>query len=315
MSNQSPRLDRRSMLKCMAWAGTGVVWSIVNGVPRASGLIGSAEAATLPADGLHFVQISDTHIGFAKDANPDVAGTLRAAIGKINALPRQPDFVVHTGDVSHLSKPAEFDQAQQVLGELRTSTIHFIPGEHDVLDDDPGALFRGRFAKGTKGAGWYSFDQAGVHFVALVNVLNLQSGGMGSLGREQLEWLEADLRPVTASTPVIVLAHIPLWTISAEWGWGTSDSAQALGYLRRFGSVTVLNGHIHQVMQKVEGNVTFHTAMSTAFPQPSPGTAPSPGPMKVPADQLQRLLGVASIGLETGTHPVAAIDLMPLANT
>jgi len=310
----SSPLDRRSLLKCMAWAGTGVLWSVVGGVPRASGLIGSAEAAAATAGGLYFVQISDSHIGFAKEANPDSAGTLQAAIGKINALPVQPEFVIHTGDVSHLSKPAEFDLAQQLLGELTAGPIHFIPGEHDVLDDTPGALFRDRFARGSLGDGWYSFDQGGVHFVALVNVTNLQAGGLGNLGATQLAWLKDDLQGRGASTPIVVLAHMPLWTISAEWGWGTSDAEQALGHLRRFGSVTVLNGHIHQVMQKVEGNISFHTAMSTAFPQPTPGMAPSPGPMKVPADQLRRLLGVASVDIRPG-EPMARRVEMPLASS
>jgi 3',5'-cyclic AMP phosphodiesterase CpdA len=308
-----PSLDRRSVLKCMAWAGTGVLWSVVGGIPKASGLIGSAAAATSAATGVHFVQISDSHIGFAKEANPDSSGTLRDAIAKINALPHQPDFIVHTGDVSHLSKPAEFDAAQQLLGELRAGPIHFIPGEHDVLDDTPGALFRERFVKGGQGDGWYSFDQAGVHFVALVNVTDLKAGGLGNLGTTQLEWLEADLAGRTASTPIVVLAHIPLWTISADWGWGTSDAEQALGYLRRFGSVTVLNGHIHQVMQKVEGNISFHTAMSTAFPQPAPGNAPSPGPMKVPADRLRQLLGVASVDI-LPSQSMAQLVEMPLSN-
>lgn len=306
-------LERRSLLKCMAWAGTGMLWSVVGGIPKAAGLIGSAEAAAATTGGLHFVQISDSHIGFAKEANPDSAGTFAAAIAKINALALRPEFVVHTGDVSHLSKPAEFDAAQQLLGELRVDAIHFIPGEHDVLDDEPGALFRQRFAKGSQGDGWYSFDQGGVHFVALVNVTDLKAGGLGNLGNAQLEWLEDDLKGRTASTPIVVLAHIPLWTIAADWGWGTSDGEQALRLLRRFGSVTVLNGHIHQIMQKIEGNISFHTAMSTAFPQPAPGTAPSPGPMKVPADQLRRLLGVASVDILPGEKLAQRVE-MPLAN-
>jgi 3',5'-cyclic AMP phosphodiesterase CpdA len=309
---RAPRLSRRGMLKCMAWTGSGVLWTVAGGVPRAAGLIGSAEAATAAADGVTFAQISDTHLGFAKEANPDVPGTVRAGVAKINALTRRPDFVVHTGDVSHLSKPAEFDQAQQLLSELKAGPIHFIPGEHDVLDEQPGALFRQRFAQGTQGDGWYSFDQGGVHFVALVNVLDLKAGGLGNLGHEQLEWLEDDLKGRSASTPIVVLAHIPLWTISADWGWGTDDSEQALAYLRRFGSVTVLNGHIHQVMQKVEGNLTFHTAFSAAFPQPAPGTAPSPGPMKVPAEQLRHVLGVASVEVRPGK---AVLHEMPLAES
>jgi len=300
-------LDRRSALKCMAWAGTGVLWTVIGGVPRAAGLIGGAEAATM-AGTLSFVQISDSHIGFAKEANPDTAGTLREALAKIDAMVNRPDFVVHTGDVTHLAKPAEFDLAQQILSELKAGPIHFIPGEHDVLDDSPGALFRERFAKGISGDGWYSFDQGGVHFVALINVLDLQPGGFGYLGANQLAWLANDLKGHGSSTPIVVLAHMPLWTASAEWGWGTSDAEQALTLLRRFGSVTVLNGHIHQVMQKVEGNVSFATAMSTAFPQPAPGTAASPGPMKVGAERLRQVLGIRRITL---TSP-ATITELPL---
>ena len=159
-----------------------------------------------------------------------------------------------------------------------------------------------RYGQGTKGAGWYSFDDGGVHFVGLVNVANLKGGGLGNLGDEQLEWLEDDLKGKSKTTPIVVFAHIPLWTVYPQWGWGTEDGARALDYVKRFGSVTVLNGHIHQVMQKVEGNVTFHTARSTAFPQPAPGTAPSPGPMKVEDAKLRSLLGVASINFKQGNR-------------
>ena len=240
---------------------------------------------------LRFVQISDSHIGFDKPANTDVTATLRAAIAKIKAAPEPPAFVLHTGDLTHLSKPAEFDTLQQVLSELSVP-VFYVPGEHDVLDDD-GKSYLERFGKGTQGAGWHSFDHGGVHFIGLVNVVNLKAGGLGTLGNEQLEWLEKDVKRLTSSTPIVVFAHIPLWSVYPEWGWGTDDSERALSYLKRFGSVSVLNGHIHQVMQKVEGHVTFHTAMSTAFPQPAPGAAPSPGPMKVADDRLRKVLGLS----------------------
>jgi 3',5'-cyclic AMP phosphodiesterase CpdA len=254
-----------------------------------------------------FVQISDSHMGFDKAANPDVVGTLKAAIDKINALPTPPAFILHTGDISHLSKPGEFDTVDQLLRAASTKDIFFVPGEHDVLNDD-GKQYLDRYGKGTQGAGWYSFDKKGVHFVGLVNVMNLKAGGLGSLGGEQLEWLEKDVKHLSKSTPIVVFAHIPLWTVYPEWGWGTDDSAQALSYLKRFGSVTVLNGHIHQTMQKVEGNITFHTATSTAFPQPKPGEAPSPGPMKVPADQLRTLLGVTDVNYVRHRHALAVTD-------
>ena len=215
--------------------------------------------------------------------------------------------MLHTGDLTHLSREAEFDTLQQVLSEL-SLPVFYVPGEHDVLEDD-GATYRQRFGKGTLGAGWHSFDHGGTHFIGLVNVVNLKAGGLGSLGPDQLEWLEKDVKPLKSSTPIVVFAHIPLWTVYPDWGWGTDDSAQALSYLKRFGSVSVLNGHIHQVMQKVEGNVTFHTAMSTAFPQPAPGTAPSPGPMKVADDRLRKVLGLARMSLSAVNHPIAITDL------
>jgi 3',5'-cyclic AMP phosphodiesterase CpdA len=246
-------------------------------------------------------------MGFDKAANPDVVGTFKAAIDKINALSVPPAFILHTGDISHLSKPAEFDTVDQLLKAASTKDVFFVPGEHDVLNDD-GQQYRDRYGKGTEGAGWYSFNKQGVHFVGLVNVMNLKAGGLGSLGGEQLEWLEKDVKHLSKSTPIVVFAHIPLWSVYPEWGWGTDDSAQALSYLKRFGSVTVLNGHIHQTMQKVEGNITFHTATSTAFPQPKPGEGPSPGPMKVPADQLRTLLGVTDVNYVRGRQALAVTD-------
>jgi 3',5'-cyclic AMP phosphodiesterase CpdA len=278
------------------------------GVLQSYGLGRAAElAGAYGSSDLTFVQISDSHMGFNKPANTDVAGTLQAAVDKINGSPVAPEFILHTGDVSHLSKPEEFDAVNQILKGAKPKDVFYVPGEHDVLEDE-GKQFLQRYGKGTKGAGWRSFDKKGVHFIGLVNVMNLKAGGLGTLGREQLEWLEDDVKHLKHSTPIVVFAHIPLWTIYPDWGWGTEDSAQALAYLKPFGSVSVLNGHIHQVMQKVEGNVTFHTAMSTAFPQPAPGTAPSPGPMKVPADQLKSVLGITDVTYVQGKHALAVVD-------
>jgi 3',5'-cyclic-AMP phosphodiesterase len=303
-------VDRRGFLQCMAWVGTGAVWTMSSGVLKGMPL-GQTGRGTMAhaggSGGLRFVQISDSHIGFDKPANTDVTATLRAAIAKIQAAPEQPSFVLHTGDLTHLSKPAEFDTLQQVLSDLSVP-VFYVPGEHDVLGDD-GKSYLQRFGKGTQGAGWHSFDQRGVHFIGLVNVVNLKAGGLGSLGKEQLEWLEKDVKRLKSSTPIVVFAHIPLWSVYPEWGWGTDDSAQALSYLKRFGSVSVLNGHIHQVMQKVEGHITFHTAMSTAFPQPVPGTAPSPGPMKVEADRLKKVLGLSRMSFHDVNHPIAITDV------
>jgi 3',5'-cyclic-AMP phosphodiesterase len=298
-------VDRRGFLKCMAWAGTGALCVLQGGVLKSFSL---SDVRHKQARGdFSFVQISDSHMGFNKPANPDVVATLQAAIAKINALPNAPEFILHTGDITHLSKPAEFDQVQQILQSAKPKEIFFVPGEHDVLEDD-GLQYRERFAKNANGAGWYSFDKKGVHFVGLVNVMNLKAGGMGSLGADQLAWLQDDVRSLSTSRPIVVFAHMPLWNIYPQWGWGTDESAQALSYLKRFGSVSVLNGHIHQTMQKVEGNVTFHTAASTAFPQPQPGKADSAGPMKVPAEQLRSLLGVTEVNYTRGKHALAVID-------
>jgi 3',5'-cyclic AMP phosphodiesterase CpdA len=297
-------VNRRKVLECMTWAGTGLLWTISGGVPRTLGLVGAANAAE--PNGMTFLQISDSHVGFDKPANPNALGTLEEAINKINAIPKKPSFMIHTGDVTHLSKVAEFDNAEKIISQAKLD-VHYVPGEHDFLDEEV-KLYKDRYGKGTKGAGYYSFDADGVHFIGLVNVVDLKAGGLGNLGAEQLEWLEDDLKGKSKSTPIVLFAHIPLWTVYPEWGWGTQDGAQALEYLKGFGSVTVLNGHIHQVMQKVEGAVTFHTARSTAFPQPAPGTASSPGPMKVEDAKLRNLLGIASVNFKQGDQRLAIID-------
>jgi 3',5'-cyclic AMP phosphodiesterase CpdA len=297
-------ISRRRVLECMTWAGTGVLWTIAGGVPHSLGIVGDASAQA--ATGLTFLQISDSHVGFDKPANPNAGSTLEEAINKIKALSAKPAFMLHTGDISHLSKPAEFDDADRIISQARLD-VHYVPGEHDVIDDEV-KLYRERYGRGAKGAGWYSFDADGVHFIGLVNVIDLKAGGLGNLGDEQLAWLENDLQGRSASTPIVVFAHIPLWAVYAQWGWGTDDGARALDYLRRFGSVTVLNGHIHQIMQKVEGHVAFHTACSTAFPQPAPGTASSPGPMKVDDSKLRSLLGITNVTFKPGQQRLAIID-------
>ncbi len=300
-------VDRRGFLKCMAWAGTGLVWTVSGGIPASRAFAKSIDHNAQRGADFTFVQISDSHMGFNKPANPDVVATLQAAVDKINALHTPPDFLLHTGDVSHLSKTEQFDTVDQVLKSARVKDVFFVPGEHDVLDDN-GKSYLERYGKSAQGSGWYSFDKKGVHFIALVNVMNLKAGGLGSLGSEQLAWMEKDVKHLKHSTPIVVFAHIPLWSVYPEWGWGTDDSAQALAYLKKFGSVTVLNGHIHQTMQKIEGNVTFHTAMSTAFPQPQPGKADSPGPMKVPADQLRSVLGINDVNYVSRQHSLAIVD-------
>ena len=298
-------IDRRGFLRCMAWAGTGLLWTLRGGVPQSVPLV---DGTREPASDLFFVQISDSHIGFDKAANADVTATMQAAIARIDALPTPPAFLIHTGDISQLAKASEFDTADQVLKASRTRDVFFVPGEHDVGTDAAATYLERYGGAGRRTHGWYSFDHSGVHFVALVNVLDLAPGGLGTLGREQLEWLEKDVKHLSSSTPIVVFAHVPLWTVYPEWGWGTDDGARALSYLRRFGSVTVLNGHIHQSMQKVEGHVTFHTAMSTAFPQPRPGLAPAPGPLVVPAGQLRDVLGITRVQFTAKAHHLALVD-------
>ena len=308
--------SRRGFMKCLAWTGTGVLWTVTGGVPRTLGLIGEADAAEAAKSQLTFVQISDSHIGFKLPANPNPAGTLTESIAKIKALATQPSFLIHTGDISHLSKEEEWDTADQII-KGAGKDVFYIPGEHDVADVDNGKAYLARYGKKTQGRGWYSFDAGGVHFIGLANVFNFQPGfksaGLAQIGNEQLEWLEKDVAHLTASTPIIVMAHLPLWTIYEQWGWGTADGGRALGYLKKFGSVTVLNGHIHQIIQKVEGNVTFHTAMGTAYPQPAPGAAEHPGAMQVPAEQLHKYIGIRTVDFVRGKAGMPALIETPLA--
>jgi Icc protein len=295
-------IDRRGFLQCMAWAGTGVAWAIGSGVVTSQAFGQKMKAMK---GELHFVQISDSHIGFAKPANTDVAGTLQATIDKINGLEQEPDFIIHTGDLSHNSKAGEYDALDQILKSAKPKQVFYVPGEHDTAIDD-GKMYLERFGKDTQGRGWYSFTHKDVHFVGLSNVAALE--GLGKLGVDQIQWLKADLKAQPASRPVVVFAHIPLWSVYPDWGWGTEDSAEALSELKRFGSVTVLNGHIHQVMQKVEGNVTFHTAMSTAFPQATPAPDHKPGPMKVEDAKLKSVLGITNVQSVANGHSLAVVD-------
>ena len=300
---------RRGALRCLAFGGAGTLFVLSGGVLAPVDLaLGATNAAPMAKAGTPlFVQISDTHIGFKADANPDVAGTVKQTIGLVNAMPNKPAFIMHTGDITQLSKAEEFDQAEQLLSGLKVTELHTVPGEHDVIDG-PGVEYFKRFGKASGNKGYYSFDHDGVHFVALINVMNFKANGLGALGNDQLAWLENDLKGRSASTPIVVFAHMPLWTIYENWGWGTGDADQAMSYLKRFGSVTVLNGHIHQIVQRIEGNITFHTARSMAFPQPTAGNGPGPGPLKVPSDQLPKFLGVTSVAIAPMPGALALTD-------
>jgi Icc protein len=296
-------MKREEFLECMAWCGTGVVYTLTGAGMVGRALADTADGST-PAAGRTFVQISDTHIGFNGKANQDVISTFAQAIDKINALPTPPEFVIHTGDLTHLSKPEQFDTVKQMLGTIKTGAFYSVPGEHDVINDG-GTAFFNMFGH-PSGDRWFSFDAAGVHALALTNVVDITKGGI--LGRDQLEWARTDLAKRRADTPIVVMAHIPLYAVYPDWGWTTDDQMELLDQLRRFDTVTVLNGHIHQVLSKVDGKITFYTAASTAFPQPKPGTAPNPGPMTVPAGELGKLLGIRTVTLQGGSHEIAVAD-------
>jgi 3',5'-cyclic-AMP phosphodiesterase len=311
-SQESPSddgIDRRGMLTCMAWVGTGLVWGMAGGIATSRVFGQRVEPAAKPT--FTFAQISDSHMGFARDPNKDVAATLKQTIARINALADPPAFVLHTGDLTHLAKPEEFDAVAELLKEVKAGYVLYVPGEHD-FDGDGNKEYLKRHGRGTTGTGWYSFDYQGVHFIGLVNVANPKSGsgdgGLGVIGKDQLQWLERDVAGLKDSNPVVVFAHVPLWTVYEKWGWGTRDAEQALKILKRFGSLTVLNGHIHQVMRKVEGNVTFHTARSTAFPQSEPGKG-SPGPMRdLPAARLKAALGLTAVSYVENPGSLAIVD-------
>jgi Icc protein len=306
--HENDAVDRRGFLRCMAWAGTGLVWTSSGGVVSSRVFGQQAGQSPQGRGSFSFVQISDSHIGFARDPSKNVVLTLQETVARINALPQRPDFLLHTGDLTHLSTAREFDTVAEILKGAKVGSSFFVPGEHDVIGD--ASEYLKRYGKNTQGEGWYAFNHRGTHFVGLVNVASEGTDkGLGVLGGEQIAWLKADLAGLSSSTPIVVFAHVPLWSIYPSWGWGTQDGEQALGYLRRFGSVTVLNGHIHQTLQKVEGNVTFHTARSTAFPQPEPGKAPAPGMLKgVPAEKLRSMLGLTTVRYVESKRALAIVD-------
>jgi 3',5'-cyclic AMP phosphodiesterase CpdA len=298
------QLDRRGFLKCMAWAGTGLVWTVGSSGVLSACSLGTAGPAP-QVDGFSFVQVSDNHIGFsAEGVNTDSTGTLQKVVDKINALGQAPTLVIHTGDVSHLSKPSEFDTARQVLGGIKTGGMFFVAGEHDVIDDN-GAGFRQRFRQTGQKADWFSFDTHGVHFIGLWNIGDETTFGV--LGQEQLDWLKKELDGIHKDTPLVVFAHVPLWALYPSWGWVTKDGEQALALLKPFANVTALNGHIHQVVTQTEGNIRIFTANSTAFPQHMAGDG-QPGAYKLPPDELPRKLGYRSVTVVPSGGPLAIAD-------
>jgi 3',5'-cyclic-AMP phosphodiesterase len=288
-------MKRSAFLEHVAWTGAGIAYTL-----SAGGMFeGRALAATQQID---FVQISDSHIGFHQAANPDVAATLKASIDAINALPQQPAFVVHTGDVTHLSTPEQFQTAKDVLSSLKAPLI-VLPGEHDFIGANHTRFFD-IFPADDKHSTWRSWDSGGVHYVVLINVFDFEK--MGLLGSDQLAWLQRDLAGQRSSTPIVVFTHVPLYALFPKWGWTTADGAKALALLRRFDTVTVLNGHIHQVVRHQEGNIVFASANATAYPQPAPGTAPKPGPLALPHDSLLHAIGYRSVELHDDGRAVIA---------
>ncbi|MGF6885578.1 3',5'-cyclic AMP phosphodiesterase CpdA [Nocardia sp. GAS34] len=297
-------MTRRQLIRHSAWFGAAVGLAVVGG-EVVSQVAGAPEAIAAPRPDLRFAQISDSHIGFQGTANADVAATFTEAIGQVNALGYQPDFVIHTGDLTHLATPAQFDQVYQMLNGLHTPHVFTVPGEHDSTDD-AGQKYRSVFGRGTRGDGWYSFDIAGVHLIGLVNTLNLRN--LGHLGPDQLDFVRKDVAGLSSDTPIVVFSHIPLFAMYPQWGWGTDDAAQVLSYLRRFSSVTCLNGHVHQLFTKTDGNITFYSGTTTAYPLPNPGAGPAPKPVTLPSGKLHAALGIREVTFQRGQHALAIKD-------
>jgi 3',5'-cyclic AMP phosphodiesterase CpdA len=297
-------IDRRRFLRHAAWAGAAVTVAVTGGVVTTELTRHHGSAAPRTAD-FTFAQISDSHLGFQGKANADVAASFQGSIDLVNSLPDRPEFVIHTGDVTHFSTVDQFDQAKQMMGSLRTGQVLVLPGEHDAVDDD-GSKYLGVFGQGTQGQGWFSFDHKGVHFVSLVNTTGQQV--LGHLGQDQLDWLKRDVARLSAETPIVLFSHIPLFEMYTPWGWGTDDAPRALALLHRFGSVTSLNGHVHQIMSRVEGKVDFHTCAATAYPLPAPGAAPGPNPVVVPNGRLDTVIGVRDVDYRARRHRVSYVD-------
>lgn len=298
----NPNMSRRQLIRHTAWFGAAVGFALTGGevISHVAGRAAAQHTRAQPT--LRFAQISDSHLGFTGAPNPDVAGTFGRAIDQVNNLGYTPDFVIHTGDLTHLSTPEQFDQAKQMMSALKTPHVFTVPGEHDSVDD-AGQKYRSVFGAGSAGDGWYSLDVAGVHLIALVNTLNLRK--LGHLGADQLEFVKKDVAGLSGDTPIIVFSHIPLFAMYPQWGWGTDDAAQALSYLRRFASVTCLNGHVHQLFSKTEDNVTFHSGTTTAYPLPHPGDRPAPKPVTLPAGRLRDALGVREVAYSRGDTVLA----------
>jgi 3',5'-cyclic AMP phosphodiesterase CpdA len=298
-------MSRRQLMRHSAWFGAAVALTVAGG-EVISHVAGDGTASASPDTGqLRFVQVSDSHLGCKGPANPDVAATFAAAVNQVNSLGYEPDFVIHTGDITHLSAAAEFNQARDMMSDLRTPRVFTVPGEHDSINDG-GRGYRKVFGAQSLGEGWYSFDIKGVHVISLVNTTSVDA--LGHLGNDQLDFVRRDIAGVSSETPVILFSHIPLFAMYPTWGWSTDDATKLLAMFRRFGSVTCLNGHVHQLFKKTEGNVTFHSATATCYPLPEPGKAKAPLPVTLPAGKLTAALGVRTVSYQTGTKNLAITD-------
>jgi len=298
-------MTRRQLMRHTAWFGSAVVLTVVGGEVISHVAGDGAPAAAAGPTALRFVQVSDSHLGFKGPANLDVAATFGAAINQVNSLGFEPDFVMHSGDITHLTLASEFGQAKEMMADIKTPRVFTVPGEHDTINDR-GRMYRQFFGAGTLGDGWFSFDTAGVHFISLVNTTSLDA--LGYLGQDQLDFVRRDVAGLSSETPIVLFSHIPLYAMYPQWGWGTSDAVTLLGMLRRFGSVTALNGHVHQVFTKTEGNVTFYSAAPTCYPLPEPGQAPAPLPVTLPAGELTAALGIRTVSFQAGTTSLALTD-------
>jgi 3',5'-cyclic-AMP phosphodiesterase len=316
--HQHDGIDRKGFLRCMAWAGGGVVFGVLGDRVVTTALSDIAQGkAAAPTSDFSFVQISDSHIGFHQAANKNVLGTFEEAVRRINALPQRPAFVMHTGDHVHLSTMAEFDTVKQIMGTIKTDQTFNVPGEHDVFIDQ-GKRYLQVFGQGAQGTGYYSFDYKGVHFLALANVEQAEAenaglSGLGRLGPAQLAFIQKDLAGLSSDTPLVIFSHVPLLAVYPKWGWATQDSTQVLALVKRFSSVTALNGHIHQRITKRVGNVVMHTTNATAYPDAAPGQGPGPLPLVVPAAVLPTRIGLRTVGVPAGDAAMLAIKDQTLA--
>jgi len=237
-----------------------------------------------------FAYISDSHITHIK-GNSFVRnwdqGLIRA-VAETNLMDPKPDFVFYGGDIAQLGKPEEIDHGLEILSGLHTKA-HYVMGEHDYYVD------LGDYWQKQLGADHYSFDHKGVHFVVLNSILTHEkwmhkkwdkgmdrmmqmarldnpNGQPFMVGDTQREWLKKDLSKINKDTPLVVFSHSPIQKIHKGWNFWTDDAEQVQALLQPFDKVNVIYGHVHQIQYNQIGNISFHSAMATAWPWPYPST-------------------------------------------